>query len=210
AAVALPDFQDLLAKADALMEQLRGGKGTVGRLLSDDEAYQSLQRLTGQAEQLLISLGQNSRALKQSWPLRNWVDDQYQLLLRPDATIERKVFAESDLFERDRAVLTEEAKQKLADVAAWIHTFDAKDSELLVASFAGDDADVRRAELTSVKQAEAALAYLQSVHSVEKTGWFTWRTVRAHGFGAFQPPAAKPTEGSPAPARRLEILVFVK
>lgn len=200
------DAQMVVAKANLLVANAQSGKGTIGKLLTDDKMYQDVQGVLNHAEQTLSAVEENYSSVKQSWPLRRWVNDRYQLLVRPDMQTHRKVIHETDLFESGRAVLTEQGKVILDDVATWIHQFDDSGAEVVVAGFVADEPDNRLAELTSRKQAEAVLQYLTDVGTAHKTGWFTRRTIAAHGFGNLPNPQADTN----VPNRRIEILAFVK
>lgn len=206
AASELPEWSDLVAKVHGLVEQLESGKGTVGKLVNDDEAYQSLRKLLQEGHTMLASVDENYASAKQNWLVQRFVKDRYQLLVRPDATTHRKVYAEDLLFSAGAAVLTDEGRLRLADVAKWLHAFDEQDCEVLVAGFAADETDGRLAEINTRKQAEAVLQYLTEQHTVHKTGWFRRRRVIAHGFGN----SPDPVSNGDAPARRIEVLAFVK
>lgn len=205
ASLAPPDFEDLLAKVDSLVDGISSGKGTVGKLVTDEEAYRDVQESVHRLNDLLSTLDENYRSVKGNWFVKRYVNDRYQLLVRPEATTHRMIFREKDLFEPGRAILTEAGKERIAEAATWIRGFDEQNAEVLIAGFATDESDGRLAELTTVKQAEAVRSQLVDTHTVHRTGWVSRRTVSAHGFGNLP----NPDESSEPAPHRIEILVFV-
>ena len=202
-----PHWEDLLGKVNSIVENIQAGQGTVGRLVTNDDAYRSVQELTERAQQVLSTVEENYSSVKQNWILKRWMKDRYQLLVRPDARLQKRVFDEADLFGHGRAVLTSQGRQKLDGIARWIHAFDPVDSEVVVAGFAADEEDGRLAELVSRKQAEAVVSYLTDSGGAHKTGWFTRRSITAHGFGNLPPPEGEKPD---VPPRRIEVLLFLK
>ncbi|WP_419192902.1 MlaD family protein [Kolteria novifilia] len=201
-----PTWEELMQKANQLSEQIAEGQGTLGKLIQNPEAYESLEQLLGDARNVLSGVDENLSSLKQSWPVKGWFSDRYDILVRPEAETFRKIFAEEELFEAGRAILTDGGRAKLDEVATWIHDFDHHQSDVVVAGFAADMQDGRLADLMSQKQAEAVLEYLTYQHGIQRTGWLTRRTADAHGFGNL--PA--PDQRKDLPARRIEILTIVE
>ncbi len=146
-AQAATKLNKVLTQADAVVQDVRGGKGTLGKLLQDDKLYTELTGAVGEVKgamqdvrsgegslgklvksndlyaealkslqdvrQLATSVKQNSDAIKALPVVRNYVVDVNKELIRPDCRRERKWYAEADLFEPGRAVLTERGKHKL-------------------------------------------------------------------------------------------------
>lgn len=207
-----PDWDALLAKVHNIVDQVDQGEGTLGQLVRDRKVYESVQNLVGHADQILASVDESYQSVRQNWTVGRWMQDHYQMLVRPEAHTRRLAFAESELFEPGKAVLTEAGKKRLDEGAATIRKTDAENAEVLVAGFASDELDSRLAELTSRKQAEAVLKYLVGQHSIQKTGWFAWRKTTSFGFGNTKPPngmAVTANLAAGSAPRRVEILLFV-
>ena len=103
---ATSDLTDVLAQVQAALEDLRGGQGTVGKFLKDPEAYANVVALLQQSRETMSSFQQDADALKRLPVVRNYVEDPQAVLVRPDCERNRHCFAEADLFEPGRAVLT--------------------------------------------------------------------------------------------------------
>lgn len=206
-----PDWDALLAKVHKVVDQVEQGEGTLGQLVRDRKVYESVQNLVGHADQILASMDESYQSVRQNWTVGRWMQDHYQMLVRPEAHTRRFAFPETELFEPGKAVLTAAGKKRLDEAAVLIRKTDAENAEVLVAGFASDEPDSRLAELTSRKQAEAVLRYLVEQHSVQKTGWFAWRKTSSFGFGNAKPPNGmvdtSDSTASLAP-RRVEILLF--
>lgn len=201
-----PDWEVLLARLDSIVRDVQSGKGTLGKLLKDDSMHDSIGRLIEKTDKVVGAIDENYSSVKQNSFIGRWMKDRYQLLVRPDFQIHRKIFAESELFESGKAVLSAHGVDSLDGIVNWIREFDSKSCELLVAGFATDEGDGRLAELTTQKQAQAVLEYLTNIQKVHKTGWFSRRTTSAYGFGNLP----NPDGATERPARRIEILIFEK
>src|SRR5262249_284678 len=130
------------------------------------------------------------------------------LLVRPNASRNRKVYKEADLFEPGRAQLTSQGRDILNEVGGWMDGLKHPGSEGVVVAYAapGDKGDPRTAQEAARRQAEAVGNYVKKQHSVHKLGWVRSRKVTALGMGDNPPPAPEP---SPLPPARVEMLVFV-
>src|SRR5207248_1827394 len=70
-------------------------------------------------------------------PLVNrYVEDPTALLVRPNCERNRQCFAEGDLFEPGRAVLTAQGRQRLDDLGPWLEGMKHKGSEVVVVAYA--------------------------------------------------------------------------
>lgn len=167
-------------KTRHILREVSEGKGTVGKLLRDDELYRSAHNIGAKMETLLDVAGETNQAVRSTWLLRGLVKDPYELMVRPTVTKFAKVHATKDLFQEGTAVLTEAGQKQLVEIAAWIATFE-NHAEFLVAAFALDDADSRRAQVTTQAQADAVLRELQRLGAL-RLGWFGKRSMIAYGF----------------------------
>lgn len=207
-----------LGEISAIAATINRGEGTLGRLVQDDEAYRRLVELSDRGETTLRDLSDNLSALKQTWPLtgyfhRRGYEDKAAVLYQPNAESEKRIFAESDLFEEGRAVLTQPGRQRLDAVASWFKASKRPaTTEIVIAAFTDqaphgeEDLAVRLTE----SQAQAVRTYLTDQHRLQITGWRLLsreRRIAAVGFGT-QAPAVPGGTPPGTPARRVEIILF--
>ena len=200
-----------IGEVAAIATTIREGKGTVGRLVQDDEAYRKLLSLSAHGSKTIDDLDENLAALKQTWPLSRYFDgrgfsDRDKVLYKPGSERESRVIGSDDLFEPGRSVLTASGRSRLDGVAAWFAKAKRAKSELVIAAFTDDRGDADLAQILTQEQAEAVRAYLVAKHGVDVNGWFGSRKVAAVGFGSETPRAGvAPGQG---PARRVEVILF--
>jgi hypothetical protein len=201
------ELSTVLDQTNLLLEGIRGGEGTLGKLARDPQAYELLLGLLRQTTDTMSSGQQSADALKRLPVVRSYVEDPLALLVRPGCERNRQWFAEDDLFEPGRAVLTARGKQRLDELAPWLGGLKHKGSEVVVVSYADPrSADVQAARLVTRQQSEAVCDYLKGQHAIQKMGWFSSRKVTPLGQGVNPPPLP---ERDPLPAARVEVLVFV-
>jgi phospholipid/cholesterol/gamma-HCH transport system substrate-binding protein len=202
-----PELADVLAQVNAAIKDIKDSQGTLGKLVKDPEAYAAVLTLLQQSNDTMRSIQQDADAIKRLPLVRGYVEDAMALLVRPDCERNRQVFAETELFEPGRAVLTAQGRSRLDELAPWLAGLKHKGSEVVVAAYAdpksGQGADVRA--LTK-RQSDAVCAYLKEHQSVQKLGTFRSRKVTALGMGIGPPPAP---EKDLLPAARVEVIVFV-
>ncbi|RUL81757.1 MCE family protein [Tautonia sociabilis] len=202
-----------LSEINAIASAIRGGEGTIGRLLTDDEPVDRLVSLTDRGERTLTDLQDNLNALKNTWPIsryfsRRGYDDRELALYRPEATRHALMLAETDLFEPGRAVLTEAGRGRLDEVARWAKEHLSTRTEVVVAAYSDDSLDAQLAERLTQQQAEAVRSYLVGSHRIDSAGWFRSRTVAAVGFGRHRPRVPSVEPQGIGPERRVEIILF--
>ena len=205
-----------LGELNAIVAEVRAGRGTLGKLVRDDEAYRRLIAMSARGEKTLGDLDENLAAMKRVWPLSRYFsgrgfDDRDRVLFQPGSSRESMTLRGDDLFDPGSAVLKPSGRQQLDDVAKWFYRFRrAKDTEVVIAAFADDphgDEDLIQA-LTE-KQAEVVRAYLIKNHAINSTGWFTSRKVAAVGFGTQVPRMQTDIDAAKTlPARRVEVILF--
>jgi phospholipid/cholesterol/gamma-HCH transport system substrate-binding protein len=201
------ELSDMLGQVNSTLEGIREGQGTVGKLMNDAQAYNELLAFLRQSRGTMASVQQDADAVKSLPVVRNYVEDPEALLVRPNCERNRQCFAEIDLFEPGRAVLTAGGRQRLDELAPWLEGLKHKGSEIVVVSYAdpkNDNPGVARA--VTRKQSEAVCDYLKGQHAVQKMGWFSSRRVVPLGLGTNPPPIA---EKDSLPPARIEVLVFV-
>jgi phospholipid/cholesterol/gamma-HCH transport system substrate-binding protein len=201
-------YNELTAAARELKSaayEVRQGEGTLGALVKDRAAYEKTLEAVEDVRAMIASVKQNSDAVKSLPVVRSYVVDVNKELVRPDMKRLRKVYAESELFEPGRAVLTDKGKAKLDATAEWLKGY--KTGEVMIAGIAAPATNATFAQTLTQKQSDAVRDYLVS-SAVHRTGWWWWNTrpVRALGCGN-QAPAQPETEN--LPASRVEVILFL-
>ena len=199
------ELTETLLQVKAAIHDVRGGEGTLAKKSNDAyaEAMASLQDV----RRMVNSVKQNSDAIKALPVVRSYVVDNNKELIRPDCKRYRLWYAEKDLFEPGKAVLTEIGKTRLDEAAVWLNQHNDNGSEILVASFAEPSQQADFAQAVTSKQSEVAVEYLRS-KKVHHTGWWWWSTRPIRGIGCGNNPSPIP-ETEKVPAARMELLVFV-
>jgi phospholipid/cholesterol/gamma-HCH transport system substrate-binding protein len=202
-----PELTDVLAQVNSALRDIKDSQGTFGKLVRDPEAYAALVSLLQQSHDTMRTIQQDADAIKRLPLLRGYVEDATALLVRPDCERNRQVFAEAELFEPGRAVLTAQGKQRLDELAPWLAGLKHKGSEVVVVAYA-DPKGERGSHVQALtrQQSDAICNYLKDHHAVQKTGWFSSRKVTSLGMGTCPPPAP---EKEPLPPARVEVVVFV-
>lgn len=207
------ELSDVLAQVSALLDGVQNGEGTLGKLAKDPEAYRALLELLRNAtdavergKDTMASIQRDADALKRVPWLGAYVDDPIALLVRPNAKKHRRWFAETDLFEPNRAVLTREGRDKLDELAPWFESLKEKGGDVIVVAYADPKrGDPRLSQAITRLQSEAVVEQLRK-NGAHKLGWFSSRKVTALGQGVTPPPEP---EREPLPGARVEVVVFV-
>ena len=204
--------QEGLGEVNAIAASIREGKGSLGKLVRDDEAYQKMMALSHRGTKAIDDLDQNLNALKRTWPLSRYFDDKgfydrERVLFKPGSERDSRTLPADGLFEPGRSVLTESGRKQLDDVAGWFAKTKRPKSEVVIAAFTDDANDPDLAQILTQEQADAVRKYLVAKHAIDSTGWFSARKVAAVGFGSQAPRTAN--AGYPAtPPRRVEVILF--
>src|SRR5262249_38117890 len=155
----------------------------------------------------MSTIQRDADALKRVPLLGRYVEDPQTLLVRGNMERNRKTFAEEELFEPGRAVLTAQGREKLNDIAPWMTGLKHKGSDVVVVSYADRKKSEPKAALTLTRQqSQAVVDYLKKQHAVQKMGWLSSRKVTPLGQGVQPPPVP---EREPLPPARVEVVVFV-
>jgi phospholipid/cholesterol/gamma-HCH transport system substrate-binding protein len=201
------ELADVLGQVKHTLDDIRNGDGTLGKLARDPQAYDALIDLLHQGRDTVVSIGQSADAVKQMPLVRDYVEDAASLLVRPNCERNRQCFAEADLFEPGRAVLTAQGREHLDRLAPWLEGLKHKGSEVVIVAYADPHkSSPGLARTLTRQQSEAVCDYLKRQHSIQKMGWVSTRKVTALGQGVNPPPAP---ESDPLPPARIEIIVFV-
>lgn len=207
------EARDGLEHLAALAADVREGKGSLGKLVKDDAVYDNLVALTRKGERAVESLDEDLTALKQTWPISRYFEsrsyyERDRVLFRPGSRKESRTLRAEDLFEPGGALLTPLGKTRLDEVARWSQAVGRKQAEVVIAAFTDPSDDPDAAEVLTQEQAEAVRKYLVDAHGLASAGWFRSRKVAAVGFGAHVPTTLADAQPAPAPARRVEIILF--
>jgi len=202
-----PELADVLGQVNATLQGIKEGEGTLGKLVKDPEAYAALVALLQQSSETMRTIQEDAEAIKRIPFVRGYVEDSKAILIRPDCERNRQVFAEAELFEPGRAVLTAQGRKRLDEVGPWLSGLKHKGSEVVVVAYA-DPKAAKGADTRTLtrQQSEAVLTYLKDNHGAQKLGWFSSRKVTALGMGVSPPPVP---EKEPLPPARVEVVVFV-
>ena len=218
-----------------LVHDARTGNGTLGKLIRDDELYADLrgaakdsrefvQRANGavgkvegqvasvegfvkDGRETINSTRQTVDAVNQSWVGRQIGADFTPVLVRPTCRREARTFHPPHLFEPGTALLTDEGREHLTNIAIWVKD-SAHDKADLVAVAHADPNDKTQtsasaAELTR-KQAEAVVEFLKA-QGAHKTGLVSRRKMTAVGLGFGPSPVV---EREPAPPMYVQVVLF--
>lgn len=201
-----------LEQINLIASSIREGKGSLGKFVRDDAAYQSMMSMTRRGEKTISAMEDNLSALKRTWPLSRYFDarsyfDREKVLYQPAARRASRSFASDDLFEPKRAILTPVGRTRLDQVARWCKQISQPGSEVVIAAFTDDDQNLDLAEVLTQEQAEAIRKYLVEKHGIDSAGWFRSRKVAAVGFGT-QVPRGQDPSVTQLPQRRVDIILF--
>ena len=194
-----------LEEINAIARSIREGKGSLGKLVRDDDAYDNLLSLTRRGERTVSAMEDNLAAVKHTWPLSRYFDarsyfDREKVLYQPGSRRDSRTFSADDLFEPDRAILTPVGRTRLDAVARWCKKSSQSRSEVVIAAFTDDGHDQDLAELLTQEQADAVRKYLIDKHGIDSAGWFRSRKVAAVGFGT-QVPRGQDASAAQLPAQ---------
>jgi phospholipid/cholesterol/gamma-HCH transport system substrate-binding protein len=208
ASVPSTELTDVLAQVGNTLQDVKDGQGTVQKLLKDPEAYVAMVSAIKQIDRTAASAQQDLEAMKKLPLVGGYVEDVNDILVRPKCEVNRWVFAEADLFEPGRAVLTAQGRKALDDQAPKMTGFRQKGVEVVVVGYANPNSpNPTLAQKLTQQQSEAVLTYLKDRHRIHDPGWIaSGRKVTALGMGVKPPP--QPAKDNP-PGDRIEVLVFV-
>jgi outer membrane protein OmpA-like peptidoglycan-associated protein len=207
AGVSSRELTDVLGQVGETLRGIQGGEGTLGKLARDQQAYDAFVALLLQGQDTLRSIQRDAEAVGRLPVVGRYVEDPTAILVRPNCERNRKVFAAEDLFEPGRAVLTEQGRRRLDDLAPWLEGLKHKGSEVVVVAYAdGRTTTPGVARELTRRQSEAVVEYLIRQHSAQRMSVFSSRKVTPLGQGTQSPPGP---ETEPLPPSRVEVIVFV-
>jgi phospholipid/cholesterol/gamma-HCH transport system substrate-binding protein len=208
------ELADVLGQVGKALEDIQGGKGTLGKLARDQEAYDALVKLlhsstdaVEKSKDTISSIQRSTDAVKRLPLIGGYIEDPLKLLVRGNAERNRQTFAEDELFEPGRAVLTARGRDRLDGLAPWLAGLKHTGSDVVVVAYANPKKNAAQPALELTRQQSATVVdYLKRQHKVHRMGWFSSRKVTALGQGIQAPPVP---EKEPLPPARVEVIVFV-
>lgn len=234
-----PDLSSVVAKLDAtatetqaMLKDVRAGKGSLGKLMTDDALYDDLSGLAKDSRSFLnradglaqtveakadkvdqlvadtrgvVKSARQSVDAVQSLPVvRNYVVNADRLLNRPDCTAVVYQYAAADLFETDSFQLTDDGRGHMSRLATYLRTLNGK-VEVVIAAVGDPKAEETTAGVRLTEQrAAGVLKYIESQKGL-KTSWFSSRKASAVGLGN----APSPLDDGPKSANYVQVVMFV-
>jgi ABC-type transporter Mla subunit MlaD len=229
------DAEATSAEVRGLVKDARDGRGTLGRLLADDDLYRDLKRAAADAQGLmkrtdaavgtvegevknvrafvadgretLRSVRQGTDALARLPIVRSYVEDANALLVRPAHRRDRMAYNAADLFEPGTAIPRADAGPHFGAVANWLRGVADKKAEVVVVAYAdpNDPAQTAGAALETTRKQAEAVVASLKAQGVHKLGWTARRKMTPLGMGANPPPMA---EKDPLPPANVQVLLF--
>ena len=105
------ELTETLLQVKTAIHEVRSGEGTLGKLVKTNEAYSEAMASLKDVRTMVNSVKQNADAIKALPVVRNYIVDPNKELVRPDCKRSLKWYAEKDLFEPGKAVLTKERQE---------------------------------------------------------------------------------------------------
>lgn len=205
------ELTDVLGDVKTTLKDVVDGKGTLGKLAKDPEAYNELVTLIRGAQTTVGSIQRSADAIERVPVLGGYVENPKKVLVRPRHAPNRKWFPEAQLFEPGRAVLTSGGRSRLDGLSDWFEMHKHLGADVVVVAYADPprERDAAHAKRVTEEQSQAVVDYLKSEHKVHKRGWIPWYhrvKVTALGMGVNPPP--EPDKQMP-PFPCVGIYVFV-
>ncbi len=200
------ELGDVLGQVGATLDGIVDGQGTLGKLAKDPQAYEELVRLMQQGHVTLESIQRGADGLKNVPFVGRGILNPREVLDRPSQERNRKWFAEKDLFEPGRSVLTTQGQERLQALKDWLEGLTRHEgAEVVVVAYADpQNQESQHAKTLTQDQAQKVGEVLARVAPV----WGGWksRAVTTLGMGTTRSPVV---ERELLPPARVEILVFV-
>ena len=215
-------------EAEKLLKDVRAGKGSAGKLLADDGLYNDLTGLAkdaraavntinGEASKVdrfvadgrdtLRSVKQGTDAIQKLPLVRGYVEDATSILVRPTYRKEAFTFNVIDLFEVDSAILSDEGRDHLKNLAEMIRASSSSKTEIVIVT-QHDPADPRQTPASAMeltrKRSEVTLEFLK-LQKAHRISWVSSRTVTALGLGMGASPVVP---DRPTPPSHLQVILF--
>ncbi len=192
---------DAADETKRLVGDVRAGRGTVGKLLADDELYEDLKGLAGDTRQMvrkadsavgrvegqvdnvqrfvsdgrdtLRSVKQGTDALQRLPIVRSYVEDAAALLVRPTCRREAATYNVIHLFEPGTAILSDDGRSHLMYVVDWLKGVRDDRAEVVVAALCdpGDRSQTSASAAELTRKQADAVIEFLKAHRVHRIGW---------------------------------------
>jgi phospholipid/cholesterol/gamma-HCH transport system substrate-binding protein len=223
------------AEARGLIRDVREGDGTLARLVRDDDLYQDLKEIAGDAKGLvkrvdrsvevveaemgtlkgfvtdgrdtLRSVRQGTDAIAKMPIIRGYVEDAAALLVRPAHHRERMAYNTIDLFQPGTALPREDGRQHFGAVAAWLRGQRNDRADVVVVAFCdpNDSGQTPASALELTRKQAEVMVEYLRAEGVHKIGWTARRKMTPLGMGMSPSPVV---EREPLPPSNLQVLLF--
>ena len=242
AAKSTPDLAQAAAKisetadeAKMLIQDVRAGQGSLGKLVTDDKLYteltslakdsrsmvkradtavgnvetktQDVDKFVKDGRETLRSVKQGTDAVQKLPVIRSYVEDAAALMTRPDYRKEAVTYNTVDLFETNSAILTADGHKHLNDVATWLKSQPNSKSEIVIVTLC----DPNRTDISPSAAGELTKKQAEAALDYLKTqkafrvSWVSSKKVTPLGLGQGPSPVV---ETKPLPASWLQVLLF--
>jgi hypothetical protein len=208
-------------EADQLLKGVRAGRGTLGKLVTDESLYDEVRGVVRRADSELAGVGplvtdgraavqsvqRTTEAFERSRLGRQFVDNPTAALVRPDCRRDERAWLADALFEPGTAILTDNGRFHLGPAVEWLKAADPRAEAAVAAAVDPNDPKCppgAAGEITR-KRAEAVAEYLKG-QKAHKIGWFSRRTITPIGLGYGPHPAVAPEH--PLPPAYVQVLLF--
>ena len=229
------DAEATSAEARGLVADARAGRGTLGKLLADDDLYRDLKEMAADAKGLvkradgavgavegevknmrafvadgretLRSVRQGTDALAKLPVVRSYVEDANALLVRPAHRRERLLYNVADLFEPGTAIQKAGAEGHFAGMADWVKREKNGKAEVVVVAYAdpNDGSQTPGAAAELTRKQAEAVVGSLRAAGAHKLGWTSRRKLTPLGMGTNPSPVA---EKDPVPPANVQVLMF--
>jgi len=234
-AQAAAKISDSADEAKRLIQDVRDGKGSLGKLVTDDTLFTELTALATDARgmvkradvalghveektqdvdkfvkdgrETLRSVRQGTDAVQKLPIIRGYVEDAAALMVRPDCRKEGVTYNTADLFEPNTAIISEAGQKHLQSVANWLKSLPNSKTEIVVAALC----DPARLDLTPAAAAELTRKQTEAameylrVQKAFRLSWISSRKVTPIGLAQGPSPVV---ETQPMPPSWLQVLAF--
>ena len=215
-------------EAEKLLKDVRAGKGSAGKLLTDEALYSDLtglakdaraalntingesgkvERFVADGRETLRSVKQGTDAIAKLPLVRSYVEDATAILVRPAHRKEEFTFNVVDLFETDSAILSDDGRGHLRTLADMIRAASTSKTEIVIVT-QHDPMDLRQTSASALeltkKRSEVTAEFLKQ-QKAHRISWMSSRTVTALGLGTGTSPVVP---DRPLPPSHVQVILF--
>lgn len=223
-------------EAKALISDVRDSRGTVGKLLKDDDLYRELKGLAVDTRRVvtradaavgtvesevgnvralvqdgrdtLKSVKQSTDAVAKLPVIRGYVTDTNAILVRPDCRREAWTYASADLFEPGTAILTDTGRFHLGNLAGMLKGGQIDRNAELVVAAAHDPADTARSSAAAAELTRKQADAVAEFLRANGVHKLGWWTRRKITPVGLGSDARPAREPNPPPASAVQVIAF--